>query len=353
MSGEHVTVSRRTFVVTSGTLAFAVPMARARNARAAEVSEDTSQLVLSTTTSILFDTEFTEAYPFVEVLGVTVRGPQSQISNARLDVIFDPRVLSISSLASTITYGRHSVRQPILDRTDEHGGLLSIKLPDLGYDEAADMTVALPLTRHALYPNDAVDRARATVVKLIDERQNEVLAVSTAHPDSDPIPGAMWGTLVTAVWDSFTVTGGGNAFDYSYPAFIRVTSVGPSAIPRGARLTVRLDARLAMLRNVAAYGGDDAANAVEVLRDESNEEGARTVSFTLTEPIPATAALTVAADIAPSRIASGEQDVVFATVSIEGPVPGSPLQRVTGSESAVAVSQSGVPRHAAAFIGRI
>ncbi|MDD1386407.1 hypothetical protein [Curtobacterium poinsettiae] len=339
--------------MTSGTLAFAVPATQARNARAVEVSEDTSQLVLSTTTSILFDTEFTAAYPFVEVLGVTVRGPQSQISNARLDVIFDPRVLSISSLASTVTCGRHSVSQPILDRTDEHGGLLSIKVPDLGYDEAVDMTVALPLTRHALYPNDAVDTARATVVKLIDGRQNEVLAVSTANPDTAPVPGATWGTLVTAVWNSFAVAGRGNAFDYSYPAFIRVTSVGPSAIPRGARLTVRLDARLATVRNVAAYGGDDPANTIEVLRDESNEDGARTVSLTLTEPIPATEALTIAANVAPSHIASGAQDVVFATVSIEGPVPGSPLQRVTGSESAVAVSQSGAPRHAAAFVGRI
>jgi hypothetical protein len=158
---------------------------------------------------------------------------------------------------------------------------------------------------------------------------------------------------VAAVWDALIVDVSAKDDAYSYPAFVRVTSVGPADIPRGTRITLRMDAQLTQLRSIATYRGDDPADAVEVVRTEAVEDGAHTIVLTLTEPIPASKSLSISTAVAAPRTLQASKDVFYARVSVEGPEPGSPLQRVTGSETAIAVTRSGAPRPAAAFTGTI
>jgi len=348
-----MTLSRRTFVVASGALSISVPLSRVRDAHAATARPTPPRLDLIATTSVLFDNPFTAAHSFVEALGVIVTASRQQLSDARLEVTYDSRVLAAASTDSTVSSGKHLARRSASVQNDDQDGSLSIDLSGLGEDDPTDVAVALPLTRHALYPNDAVERPRATEIRLIDKTENTVLAVATAQAGTDPVAGPVWGATVTAVWASLAVDVPGRDSNYSYPAFIRVTSAGPAAIPRGAHVTISLDAQLTRLVSILAYRGDDASDAVEVERTEEIGDGARTIVLGLTESIAANESLTIVPVVVSAQNRQEDGDLFYARVSIKGPEAGSPLQRVTGRETAVAVTGSGVPRHADAFTGKI
>lgn len=348
-----MTMSRRMFVVASGVVSITVPMTRARDAHATTASSTPPGLDLIATTSVLFDNKFAAAHSFIEALGVIVNANRQQLSAARLEVTYDSRVLAAASAESTVSSRTRLARRPASVQTDEQNGFLSIDLSGLGEEDPADLAVALPLTRHALYPNDAVERPRATEVRLIDKTQNTVLAVATPPVGTAPVAGPVWGATVTAVWGSLAVDVPGHDSSYSYPAYIRVTSAGPAAIPPGTGVTLSLDAQLTRLASVLTYRGDDPAELVEVKRSEAIEDGAWTIVLGLTESVPANESLTIVPIVASARNRWEGADVFYARVSIEGPEAGSPLQRVTGRETAVAVTSSGVPRHADAFTGKI
>lgn len=346
-------LSRRTFVVAGGALGLTGPMLSSPAARADETAGSQPTLDLITTTSVVFDPTLSTAQPFVEVLGVVVTASQELTSRARLEVDYDSRVSSATADSASVTRGATVLRRSTVPQADDVLGTLALDLHGLGSEETNEVTVALPLSRHVRYPTDTVREPRPTRLRLVDREDGSLLASATAEPNSAPVAGEVWGATVAAVWDHVSVAVPGRVSDYAYPAFIRVDSVGPSAIPHGTRIRLELDQQFISRCSVTAFRGDETENRVTVHLTQAVENGTQVVNASLHDSIEASGSLSLAVTVSPSKHEPTGGDVVYAKVSIEGPDPSSPFQRVTGAETAVAVTTSGAPRSATAFTGTV
>lgn len=346
-------LSRRTFVVAGGALGLTGPMLSSPASKADETAEPQPTLDLITTTSVVFDPTLSTAQSYVEVLGVVVTASRELTSRARLEVDYDSRVSSATADSAAVTRGTSVLRRPTVEQDDDSLGTMALDLHGLGSNKTSEVTVALPLSRHVRYPTDTVREPRPTRLRLVDSEDGSLLASATAEPNSAPVAGEVWGATVAVVWDHVSVAMPSRDSDYAYPAFIRVDSVGPTAIPQGTRIRLELDQQIISRCSVRAFRGDETEDGATVHLTEAVENGTQVVNATLHDSIEALDSLSLAVTVSPSKHAPTGGDVVYAKASIEGPEPSSPFQRVTGAETAVAVTTSGAPRSATAFTGTV
>ncbi len=355
-------ISRRWFMLGAGAVGLAAPLAKASDASAtAQDAERPAALRILplTTTSYLFDASYTSALPFAELLGVTICGDQSLLNGSTLEVDYDPRVMSPTSAASVAASGTRTTRQLAVVGGNEGNGdtaRLSIALP--AFDQGADaeqrtLTVGVPLTRTANYPDDAVESPRPTGVRVRTDTGATGAELTVVPASTVPVTGPVWGGSVAVVWDEIATGGKGASNRYSYPAYVRVSSVGPGDVPIGTQVAIAVDADRCLLEITGVYAGDDPLQAVRTAETTASDSGATTILLTLQQALTTGATLSIAISAQSIPAAGDPQNINMARVSLWGPVHNDPLQRVTGAESATAVSESGWPRAASAFTSKI
>jgi len=346
----------------AGAVGLAAPLTTVSNASAtagAAADSGTLEIVPLTTTSYVFDAAYTSAFPFAELMGVTISGDLSLLNGSTLEVDYDPRVMSPTSADSVAASGIRTTHELAVvggDGRDGDTATLSMALPAL--DRSSDMeqraiTVGVPLKRTADYPNDAVADPRPTRVRVRTDAASTgaELTVVPDHPDA--VSGSAWGGSIAVVWDDLLVGDRDGSDRYSYPAYIRLNSVGPGDVPTGTQVSIAVDASICVLEITDVFAGDDPLQTVRTTQATTSDSGATTIVLTLQQALATGATLSIALSAHPTPITDDPRDISMARVSLCGPIHSDPLQRVTGAESASAVSESGRPRVAAAFTSKI
>lgn len=359
MFGETVRLSRRSFMLGSGAVGLSTPLTTSKRATAATRDEGVSlplEVVPHVTTSYIFDPQYASVLPYAELFAVEVSGDAAALTGSVIEVDFDSRVASPVDGGSVLRAGRQMLHLPVTVSGSADSGTLTIPLPTLegsttGVHE--NVTVGIPLNRTARFPNDAVDGPRASVIR-IRNRSDRVTNEMTVLADPPaPVTGSVWGASVAVVWDDIALRGDHSAGRYSIPAFVRVDSIGPGAVPAGTQIVVDVDAALVRLVVDQVFAGDDPLDVLEVDQTVTTNGGARTTALTLRDPLPARSSLSIALSAVATPSVAELRDLNFARVSVTGSIPSNPLQRVTGSEAASPVSDSGRPRADSAFTSTI
>lgn len=102
-----------------------------------------------------------------------------------------------------------------------------------------DVAVALPFVTLPLYPSDGIDEVSGIDFDVNSTQKGGI--ASTSRPELLLTDGLAWGAILNVGWANTRPSGKEGIF--SYPSFVRCTSVGPGAIPAGARFTIVADKR--------------------------------------------------------------------------------------------------------------
>ena len=302
------------------------------------------------TTSQVVDASFDQVQSFLEVKAVSIRASRALLSGATLGISFDAR-LSCLKDGYPESFASLRGKQDSIGASSTTPGSVEILLPtDTGLEnEMITMLVSVPLVRRELYPTENIGPVYGTAAKVIARGATEPFATAKA-PSPAVLTGDIWGTELTAIWSHVSAT---DTHRYSYPAFIRLDSIGPSSIPSGTQVRIIADSTIVRLTVADTFLGDKAetGGSPTVVTSESLASAVIT-TVTLSEPLIAGQSLSIAVIPAPGLASLPAETVTFARTWTESAQDRSPLQRTTGRETAAAVSDSGVPLATSAYIGK-
>lgn len=293
-------------------------------------------------TSHVFNPDFTTASPFSEVFGCQISGPRSAISGATITVAFDARVSAFTDQEVVFSGLEKStiVSLPVVGVP----GSFTFVVPTVGEGSAEIVTqLALPLRKTLGYPNENIAPVEPTVITVTPLNGSAPMML-TASPVDAATTGLAWGVVAAPIWAEAMVNRAESS-TYSYPAFLKLDSVGPGPIPVGTTLTISADAALVSSLTVESiFVDDDRVVLAESKATQALVDGMLVTTIVLVQPVAPFGSLTVelsaVARAAPARI----DHISYCMVAVSPAGERSPLQRVTGSETVVPVSDSGVPR---------
>lgn len=337
-------IARRSLLLAGSTAALALPFANPGQARAAlpttPADGGRASVALLGATNYTYSEAFDKALPYLSLGGCEIRGSATELSGARLLASFDPRVQSWSGGEAVLVSSSISAR--LTSRINS--GQLEVTLPDFGDSSATvSATVSLPLTYLDLYPRENIGSPSSPRVELVDARGSGLAPTPVGTAGTAPVAGAVWGVEQAAVWTEVDTLNTGSRHSYSIPAFIAVRSVGPGAMPSGTTIEIACD-RAVIAGLVVEPVVAETSRYVSLSQSAGASATTLTHRFVFTRPLPAGEGLSVTVSPRLTRSPRVGDGVTFARVTVAGDSTRSPLQRVTGNESLVALSNSGIPR---------
>ena len=241
-------ISRRSALVV-GPLALGTLLLGANRAYANENSLTTLPLNTIETTAagvrmaatsvpqICFDTEFSQAMPWLQTLSLNFSGSTSRIVGTKLSMSFDNRTSQWTGSPAIWRQDSDLIElQTRMAPSNSSQDVLEITFPEKIADVTGDSSafqLYIPLAAGALYPNENIGPVTPSLVKVENIPGLEISVIPTTPVQT----GLAWGAEVSAIWDRVDIKGLG----YSVPQVIRVQSVGPGPIPSGSLLNISAD----------------------------------------------------------------------------------------------------------------
>ncbi len=297
----------------------------------------------------MFSSSFATLAPYLTVGTIRIKGSAASLSEALAEVRFDPRVVQLTSRDAFLSHHRDVLRLDV-DAVPSDSGLLTMRLPHLVESRPGpiETTVSLPLAMRDLYPHEDVGPAMPTTASLRSSDTSRVIATAGGSPGKSS-GGRAWGAEITAVWSDIAVD---TEHTYSYPAFIRLDSVGPGPVPVHSEVTLVADPNLVGLTLTSAFVGDTPAkgsrSAPSVSAEELSDGVTRVVLF---EALAAGKSLSLAIDAVAAASPVSARELTYSRCTFQGPGDPDLFQRCTGLETATALSASAHPRDPAAISG--
>ncbi|QIM17975.1 hypothetical protein G7066_03500 [Leucobacter coleopterorum] len=313
-------VNRRTLLgVTFGVAAFS--LFHAPSSAHARAEENAVSAELSIGESYGFAQDWSGALPALIPLTLLLRPTAGfeELSEGTVDISWASSVAAVHSDSVVIVAGDSlTLTKHVIT---EHAGISTMSFPLSGIDKgssAEELVCALPLRSRIAYPNDQIAGEYTPVARISIPEQPPIEIVATSSLSARP--GEVWGSELSIIWASVS----GKPEDQeirTLPQSVRLSSIGPGAVPAGASLTVESAPGGEMQLSVSsAYWDNDETSEVPFEYFEDTNPDKTTAKFVIQAPIPAGQSIRL--DFAPIDDALKEtlgEQLLSCVVSMFGP----------------------------------
>lgn len=283
-----------------------------------------------------YSAAFRDAQAVDTLAGILFAGDVAQLLGSVVSIAFDQRGSRWTGGNALLTSGALQVTVAPNSTTVGHTQTLRVPIPNTA-TLSSEVYLSVPLDSAIAYPHENVGVIeRSTIVIIGNNAPRQIALPSATHGT----PGLAWGWEVFGAWSTIESVSASRGSQYSYPSGVRFHSVGPASIPANSSLTLTVDP--AVIEGLA-------------VRSMTRDDGVKVAWHSEASSVPGVHSVAIDSEIPPSHWVQVElsvdkrddpglrDSVTYAAVSMTMPGERSLLQRRTGQERDVPVSNAGQP----------